>query len=534
MIWNAGAFHDEWASLYPDDTALIFEPSDEHITYGELTNRINQSGNAIADLDVGREEKISFFFPNSLQFIYASFGAARQEIIPVLINYERGQKTIDYMVDNSDSVAILTVSKPTGMLEKALLAAQNADVSTVGIVTDDVESAVANVDVEVPDDLDLVPFETRMAEASTTLPVANVDPDKTAFIQYTSGTTGKPKGIELSHTAWCWTSKQVKQCLLVDDNDRMVTAAPMYHGNAWCLAVYPVFMAGASSVIMEEFDVPRIIRAIDKYEITCLTGVPAMFKMIVNDTETLSEYDVTSLNWGVLGSASVPEPLMVECQEVFDGIDMIEGYGLMEALVVAFGPRFGVNKLGSTGPTFPGCEARIIDPETGEELPANEVGECIISNPVVETSNYYRLPEKEDEIKETRDGRLFIHTDDLMKKDEDGYLYHLNRLDDMMVVGGKTVYPTEVEDLLQDHPGIADAAVLSASHETKGEAPVAFVVTQSDLTEEEIQQYTIDNGAAFAHPRRVHIRESLPLTGARKLDYQALEEELEEILPDGL
>ena len=212
---------------------------------------------------------------------------------------------------------------------------------------------------------------------------------------------------------------------------------------------------------------------------------------------------------------------MERFEEVFEA-PLVEMYGITEGGPAALcNPRWGgLRKIGSAGIPYPGIETLILDPDTDDELPAGEPGELLISNPGL--GSYYELPEKEAEAFEERDGRRFLRTEDIAYVDEDGYHYIVGRLDDMMIVGGENVYPAEVVNLLERHEAVDEVVVVAVPHAVKGEAPVAFVVAADEVTEREIREFALENGPAYAHPRRVLFLEEFPLTGAGKVDRTAL------------
>jgi acyl-CoA synthetase (AMP-forming)/AMP-acid ligase II len=282
--------------------------------------------------------------------------------------------------------------------------------------------------------------------------------------------------------------------------------------------VKPFLLAGGSLVILPGFDPLEVIRAIDRYQVTYLTGVPAMYKMILAEQEALARHDVSSVRFAMCGSAEVPEELLEEFRRVFKA-SIAESYGLTEGGPVPLtNTRWGLKKRGSCGVPFPGSEVKIVD-DQGRELPPGEVGELVVRNPGL-AAGYWKLPEVT--AKKFRDGWLL--TGDLLRRDADGYHYFVGRKDDMINVAGENVYPKEVEDLLLRHPSLRDACVVPAPHGVKGQVPVAFVVEREKgrTTEEEVKQFFLERGAPYAHPRRVIFLDALPLGTTGKLDRNAL------------
>lgn len=366
-----------------------------------------------------------------------------------------------------------------------------------------------------------------MESASTSLNSASVSADDPAMQLYTSGSTGTPKGVVLTHGGIEWNTDAVGKAWQLDATERGLAATPLYHKNAMP-GVKALLDRGGSTVIMDGFETTAVLRAIERYDITFITGVPAMFKMLLNEESVLDQYDLSSLAFAICGSAPVSPELHERFLEAFDA-PLLEAYGLTEGgPVVSLSPRWGVNKVGSTGLAIPGCETIVVETETDEAVTPGDVGELLVSNPGV--GRYHNRPGENDRAFVDRDGHTFLRTGDLATKDEDGYHTIIGRVDDMMIVGGENVYPTEVEDLVLSHEAVADVAVVPAPHETKREAPVAFVVADGEVTEDELKQYTLDHGPAYAHPRRVFFLDTLPLTGTEKVDRQRLETRATELL----
>lgn len=520
-VAHLGCIYEETTERHPDRIALIDGESGEEVTYAGFADNVAAAGNVLADLGVARGDRVALCFQNELDFVYAFFGAARLGAVPVPVNVQTTHEKFRAVVADSDASLVVTGTGEAVLPRVNAVTESVAAVETVAVATDDPEPIA---------DAETVSFTTAMTDADTDLEPAPVDPDDPAMQPYTSGSTGDPKGVVLTHGGCHWMISCIHRVHFLDDDDRAIVAGPLYHKNAMVGAVKPMLAVGGSVVVMDGFDAARAIAAVDRHEVTYLRGVPAMYKMLVTDDEALATHDVSSVEWAVSGSASLPESLIEDVRAAF-GCSMGEAYGLTETGgPVTLSPRWGPRKLGSSGLALPGADIRIVDPDTGQDLPTGETGELVVACP--SNGSYYERPEKEDEAYSERDGRRYLHTDDLAYQDEQGYNYIVGRLDDMLIVGGENVYPAEVEDLLQGHGAVEDVAVVGAPHAVKGEAPVAFVVAEG-VTEEKLKQFTIDNGPAYAHPRRVFFERELPLASTGKIDRDALEAEAIERIEGG-
>jgi acyl-CoA synthetase (AMP-forming)/AMP-acid ligase II len=325
--------------------------------------------------------------------------------------------------------------------------------------------------------------------------------------------------VLLAHGGQIWNADVLRKATLADHTERGLVAVPLFHKNAMAGVVKPFLLAGGSMVILPGFDAGAVIRAIDRHRVTYLTGVPAMYKMILAEADALARADVSSVRYAMVGSAEVPDELVVEFKRVFRHAEMAESYGLTEGGPVPIAnTRWGLKRRGSCGMAFPGCDVALID-EAGRIVEGEGAGELITRNPGL-AKGYWKLPEVT--ARKFRDGWLL--TGDLLRRDGDGYYYFIGRKDDMINVAGENVYPKEVEDILLRHPGLRDACVVPAPHAVKGDVPVAYVVARDAAapSEDEVKRFFLERGAPYAHPRRVVFLDALPLGGTGKIDRAAL------------
>jgi len=496
---------------YLFDTALALTPSrpavfqgDTVLTFAELNARSNRMANALAALGVAAGDRVALLFNNDYRFLETLFGAMRLGAVAVPLNIRMGDEALRYVAEDSEASAALAE-------RGRALAAQIPAIKHVIADAPAVDGALAYEDV--------------VAAASPTLARRATGFDEVCMQPYTSGSTGKPKGVLLTHGGQIWNTDIMRKALMADDTERALIAVPLYHKNAMVGAVKPFLLAGGSLVILPGFDALEVIRAIDRYQVTYLTGVPAMYKMILAEKDALGRHDVSSVRYAVCGSAEVPEELLEEFRRVF-GAPIGESYGLTEGGPVPItDTRWGLKKRGSCGLAFPGCDVRLVD-EAGAEVGVDAVGELLTRNPGL-AKGYWKLPEAT--AKKFRDG--WLATGDLMRRDADGYYYFVGRRDDMINVSGENVYPKEVEDILLQHPNLRDACVVPAPHDVKGEVPIAFVVAREggNTSEEDVRRFFLERGAPYAHPRKVVFLDALPLGGTGKIDRTALKARAREV-----
>jgi acyl-CoA synthetase (AMP-forming)/AMP-acid ligase II len=445
-------------------------------------------------------------FSNDFRFLESLLGPMRLGAVSVPLNTRMGDDALRYVVEDADARVLIANA---AMAERATALAAGVP---------HVKHVIVDAPAAGPTPAGALAYEPLLAAASPTLARRRTDPAEICMQPYTSGSTGKPKGVLLAHGGQIWNADALRKAMMFDDTERALIAVPLFHKNAMAGAVKPLLLAGGSLVILPGFDARAVVRAIERYRVTYLTGVPAMYKMILAERDELARHDVGSVRFAMCGSAEVPDELLAEFRRVFRA-DIAEGYGLTEGGPVPItNTRWGLKKRGSCGREIPGCDVRIVN-EAGADAGTDEVGELLTRNPGVMKA-YWKLPELTS--RKLRDG--WLCSGDLLRRDADGYYYFVGRKDDMINVAGENVYPKEVEDILLRHPNLRDACVVPARHGVKGEVPVAFVVEREKgaTSEDDVKRFFLAHGAPYAHPRRVVFLDALPLGGTGKLDRNAL------------
>ena len=356
-----------------------------------------------------------------------------------------------------------------------------------------------------------------------TLDVCQTSPDDTAVILYTSGTTGKSKGVELSHFNLYSNAFYLKEPHLLDVRPESVMLAvlPLFHTFGQTAIQNTSILAGAKIVMVQQFEPRRALNEMAKHRVTHIAAVPTMYNLITQ-TQRRYKYDVASLRIALSGGASLPLAIFQDFEEVFC-LKMIEGYGLSETSPIAcLTPTRGehsadtpvLNKPGSIGPAFYGTQVRIVR-EDGTFADAEEVGELVIRGHNV-MKGYYKDPATTAAV--FLDGGWF-RSGDIAKMDADGYCYIVDRAKDVIIRGGMNIYPREIEEILHHHPAVAEAAVVGIPDETLSESVVAFVILApgTTITAQELQKYCRDRLALYKCPKRIEFVEQLPKNSTGKI-----------------
>jgi long-chain acyl-CoA synthetase len=355
-------------------------------------------------------------------------------------------------------------------------------------------------------------FEQSLEGVTPDPSVAERDPQDTAVILYTSGTTGKPKGAELTHASLSKNADVSTRLFSLTSDDVVFGGLPMFHSFGQTVALNASMRAGACLTLLPRFDPVSALETLQRDRVTIFHGVPTMYAALLQHPQR-ADYDTSTLRLCVSGGAAMPVEILRGFEEAF-GCIILEGYGLSETSPVAsFNHPDHERKAGSIGTPVEGVEFRLVDIDFAD-VPEGEVGEIAIKGHNV-MKGYWNRPEATDEA--VRDG--WFRTGDMARKDEDGFYFIVDRKKDMIIRGGFNVYPREIEEVLYEHPAVAAAAVIGVPHPTHGEEVGAAVqlVPGTSVTPEELRDYTKARVAAYKYPRYVWFVDALPLGPTGKI-----------------
>jgi long-chain acyl-CoA synthetase len=533
---HAGTLPTMAADRYRDKTAFSFMGREQ--SYAETERKANQVANVLTDHGVEPGDRVGLFIPNTTQFPEAYFGTIKAGAVATPLNLRMDAETLVYVIQDA-GIDVMVGSAFIADEAQDLAAAADVETLLLPGVTDE-ESGIYN-------------YSHALSDADDEFDIVDREFTDIAAQPYTSGTTGKPKGVMLSHRNLLSTIEGYgKSGLGIDADDSIVLVLPLFHIYALNALMGSFIMRGAEMNLQPQPEPATLLSAIEDNEASTFAGVPALFtEMFRTYRENPDDYDLSSLDYTVCAAAPLAEDVRRTIEREWD-VPMIEGWGMTETSPAGtIEPVAGARKAaGCIGPPVPGVELKLVDPETRETKLAPEnifpfpdedidfddeesvTGELAVNGPVV-FEGYHNLPEKTRQVKDD-DG--WFYTEDIARVDEDGYFWMVDRADDMILSGGNNIYPAEVEDALYDHPDVAEAAVVGAPHEVKGQAPVAFIVLDegADVTETDIRKFSLDHVATYAHPRRVFFVEELPRSATQKVQRFKLEAELDERLDEPL
>jgi long-chain acyl-CoA synthetase len=484
--------------LKPDAVAVIFE--DQPTTYRELDDAANRVANALKKMGVKPGDRVALHLENRPEFLEIYQGVMRAGAILVPTNVMYTGPEMEHIVGDSEATVVFIRSEwadKVTTIRKGLPSLRHV-VEVCGKAHDGTIDYVA-----------------LKADSKGDAPAVKISPNDLAFIQYTSGTTGKPKGAMVSHAnvlAVIDNTTELPAAPQSTEDDVLLLILPLFHAYALNLAMNRAFLSMMPFVLLARFDAERIFGFIEKYKVTTFYGAPPMYFSFVN-TPGLDKYDVSSLRAAFSGAAPLPVVILERFKER-TGVEISEGYGLSETAPTLCSNLAGpVNKPGAVGPAIPGVEIRLVD-EEDHDVPKGEVGELIARGPNV-FRGYWK---REAETAEALRGGWF-HTGDLAKVDDDGYYTIVDRKKDMVLVSGYNVYPIEVENVLLRHPKIMDAAVIGVPDTYQGESVKALLVVRpgEQLEPAEVIEYARKHLAAFKVPRHVEFRAQLPKSPTGKV-----------------
>jgi len=502
MSLNLATLLRQSAHANPGKTALAMAGME--MNYGTLHTMVQRFAGGLKGLDIQAGQHIALMLPNVPHFTIAYFGGhyAANPIVPMNVLLMADE--IAYHLEDSDAVALVVWE---GFYEQARIAFDRSDSCKTLII-----AKADPTDLSAPDGAHNMSALIGGAEAITDLP--NTMPDDTAVILYTSGTTGRAKGAELTHFNLYYNADYSGTKLLPMSADTIALATlPLFHSFGQTVIQNAVLGAGGTVVLLPRFTPTDAFGLMDKYKVTLFAGVPTMYFALLNNPDA-HNYDLSSLEICVSGGAAMP----VEVMHAFDkkyNVNILEGYGLSETSPVAsFNVLDETKKAGSIGRPLKGVEFKLVDAEDNTVTKQGERGEiCIKGHNVMK--GYYKRPEA---TAEAFKGGWF-HTGDIGQKDEDGYYFIVDRKKDMIIRGGFNVYPREIEEVLYGHPAIAEAAVIGVPHAQHGEEVKAFVAfkPQQNVTPEELITYCKSHLAAYKYPRAVQVLDTLPKGATGKI-----------------
>ncbi|MEV8606995.1 class I adenylate-forming enzyme family protein [Amycolatopsis sp. NPDC051373] len=475
------------------------------VTYGELAERTRRLAGNLVDRGVDRGARVLIYLENSVETAESYLATTRLGAVGVCANPNAAPAEVAYQLADSEARVVIT---------------DDAHIDHVRAMVDGREALVVLVtENDAPEEN----YEHLATVEPKSAPRDDLGLDDVAWMLYTSGTTGRPKGVLLTQRSCLWVVAACWAPIVgLTSADRVLCPLPLFHSYALDLCVLGVFAVGATERILPRFSTPRVLELLEQEPFTLMPGVPTMFQYLLHGVRGTPWSSIT-LRMCVSAGAIMPAALNAEFEQAF-GVQLLEGYGITEtSTMVTMNTPDGGRVLGSCGLPLPGVGVRLVDPVTGEDVGVGEEGELWVSGPNI-MRGYHNRAEASAEV--LRLG--WYRTGDLGRRDANGFLTISGRTKELIIRGGENIYPAEVEAVLLKVPGVADAAVVARKHADLGEVPVAFVVPEQpgDLDVATLRAACAQQLSHFKVPEQILEIDAIPRTGSGKVMRFRLQERL--------
>ena len=506
---------NQWAEKHPEKTYLIH--GNQTLSYGEVNDMARRLSNALLELGVEKGDRVSVMLPNVPEYVIILQACFKIGAIEVPTNFLATVPEITFQVNDSGSETIIVLAP---YVQKALEVLNDKDTPVKRVIV----IQLGDKQVEVPEQEGVYDWNAIIKDASAEKPDIEVYPADIAKLQYTGGTTGVPKGCVLTNAMLMSQVVRTAEWFrpAVDPQDIITLCAiPLNHIYGYNANVNVCLYKGGSIVLVAQPTPDNILKNITQHRPNIWAAVPAMI-IGLNNHPDIANTDISSLKGIFCGSAPLAVGTLKRFEELSGG-RIIEGAGMSETVnIYTVNPMFKKRKFGSCGVIWPDTDLVVVDVETGTKvMPRGELGEMIGRGPQF-IKEYWNNPE--ETAKTIRDG--WLYTGDIVKIDEEGFVFIMDRKKDMIIVSGFNVYPRDVDEVLYDHPKVVEACTIGVPDEKQGESVKSFVVVKKGetLSKEELNEYCRERLSAYKVPRYIEFVDELPRTSVGKPDRKALKE----------
>ncbi|HOI71544.1 MAG TPA: AMP-binding protein [Methanobacterium sp.] len=521
-----GNFLEKMVKKDPNQEFMVYPDRDLRFTYEEFDNRVNQMAKGLLEIGIKKGDHVGIWAKNVPDWLTYMFATAKIGVVLVTVNTAYKSHELAYVLEQSDMKAlaiidgfqdvdyIQTVYELIPELKTHERSKLKSDkfpfLESIIYLGQEKHRGMYNTN-------EIILLGKHGNEEKFQEIKASVKSDDVVNMQYTSGTTGFPKGVMLTHINILNNGYYIGERQKFTENDRLCITVPLFHCFGIVLAVMATYSHGATMVMVEVFDPLMVLAAVQKERCTALHGVPTMF--IAEYSHPMFEmFDLTTLRTGIMAGSTPPIEAMKRVVKDMHMTEITSVYGLTEG-----SPGFTqtgvddplIKRVETVGKPLPECEVKIVDPETGETLGPNETGEICCKGYNV-MKGYYKMPEKTQEVID-KDG--WLHSGDLATLDEEGYYSIVGRIKDMIIRGGENIYPREIEEFLYTMPGIRDVQVIGIPDDKYGEIVGAFIILEEgvDICEEDVRDYSSTKIARYKVPKKVFFIDEFPLTASGKI-----------------
>jgi fatty-acyl-CoA synthase len=519
----------------PRDDALVYVDRGLRYSYAEFNEVVERCARALMALGLEKGDHVAVWGQNVPEWVTLQFATGKMGAVLVTVNPAYKANELKYVLEQSDAAALFLTRGVKGadfveILQEAvpeLAEVEEGELSVEGLPH---LKHVVLIGEGAEDSPGIMGYEEFIERAEETSAEElrerqdSLEADEVINMQYTSGTTGFPKGVQLTHANIVKNAFYIGECMELGPEDRVCIPVPFFHCFGCVLGTLNTVTHEGTMVPVEQFDAEEVLQAVHKERCTALLGVPTMF-IAELEHENYGEYDTSSLRTGIMAGSPCPEEVMKQVVNDMGADEITIAYGQTESSPVITQTRTDdpiERRVSTVGRKLPDVEVKLVDVDTGEEVGMGEQGDlCTRGYHVMK--GYYKMPDKTAEVID-EDG--WLHTGDLAVMDEDGYFQITGRADDMIIRGGENIYPREIEEFLYTHPEISDVQVYGVPDEKYGERVAAAIIKKKDasLTEEDVKEYCRENIAHYKVPEYVDFVEEYPMTASGKIQKYKLRE----------
>ncbi len=525
---TVGGLLDLVTERRPEDDALVYVDRGLRYSYAEFNEVVERSARALMALGLEKGDHVAVWGQNVPEWVTLQFATGKIGAVLVTVNPAYKANELEYVLKQSDAAALFLTEGVKGadfveILQETAPELEDSEPGALEIEGLPYLKHVVLIGDEAVPAPGITGYEKfvegaeKVSEDELKERQASLSADEVINMQYTSGTTGFPKGVQLTHANIVKNAFYIGECMELGPEDRVCIPVPFFHCFGCVLGTLNAVTHEGTMVPVEEFDPEAVLKAVHEERCTALLGVPTMFIAELGHPE-YEKYDTNSLRTGIMAGSPCPEEVMKQVVNDMGAEEITIAYGQTESSPVITQTRTEDPiklRVSTVGRKLPDVEVKIVDLETGEEVEPGEQGDlCTRGYHVMK--GYYKMP---DETEEAIDEDGWLHTGDLATMDEDGYVKIMGRTDDTIIRGGENVYPREIEEFLYTHPEVSDVQVYGVPDEKYGEQIAAAIITKSDssLTAEDVKEFCRENIAHYKVPEYVDFVEEYPMTASGKI-----------------
>ncbi|AUJ26494.1 AMP-binding protein [Virgibacillus dokdonensis] len=530
---TVGELLEKQVKYFPNHEAIIYPELNLRKTYEEFNKEVNEAAKGLMALGISKGDHVAIWSDNKPEWLTTQFSTAKIGAVLVTVNTNYQANELEYLLKQSEASTLIMAEnyKGTSYLEVLRNICPELDNATPGNIKSKVLPKLKNIIVLSETDyafaykwIDIMHAGKGIAEQDLTERKASLAMHDVINMQYTSGTTGFPKGVMLTHYNIVNNGKQIADCMKLTESDRLCIPVPFFHCFGCVLGVLAAFSKGATMVLVEQFDPEKVLKTVSQERCTALHGVPTMFIAELNHPN-FERYDLSSLRTGIMSGSPCPMEVMTKVMERMGADEITIAYGQTEASPVITQTKTDDAielRVSTVGMPHPNVEIKIVIPGTNKEQKRGVPGELLTRGYHV-MKGYYNNPEA---TKQAIDEEGWLHTGDLALLREDGYLEITGRMKDMIIRGGENIYPREIEEFLYQHSDILDVQIVGVPDEKYGEEIMAWIIPkkESTISEADIRTFCEGNISWHKIPKYIAFVDEYPMTASGKIQKYRLKE----------